>query len=66
MTIMFSNSRSNDVSGTGVTAEYTYLGWVAGEQQPSPVRNPLAAVEENGLRKRRRNCSVAENRILME
>lgn len=66
MTIMFSNSRSNDLSGTVVTDEYTYLGRVAGEQQPPPVRNLLAAVEENGLRKRRRSCSVAENRILMK
>ena len=63
---MFSNSRSNDLSGTVVSDEYTHLGRVAGEQQPSPVRNPLAAVEENRLRKRRRSCSVAENRILME
>ena len=54
---MFSNSRSNDLSGTVVSDEYTYLGRVAGEQQPSPVRNPLAAVEENRLRKRRRGSN---------
>ena len=39
---------------------------MSGEQQPSPVLNPLAAVEEDGFRKRRKKCSVAENRILIE